>query len=179
MTFSHRTICISTKDTFTFIGRNFSSGESDEFFVCWRKFRPTNSFDWQKSRPKDLKLGWCLGSFMIFMTWHHPVNLLKSRDLVCVLWADLYFTDYLFSAFYRLFCIIANLWNIDLQFSGFITDVHMDNHAKFREVSKPKSCIKKNLIFGILICKLQTRSDMSKNYDFVPPYGYEQVLKIS
>ena len=29
------------KDTFTFLGRNFLSGESDEFFVWWRKFCPT------------------------------------------------------------------------------------------------------------------------------------------
>ena len=32
------------EDAFTFIGRNFSSSESDEFLIWWRKFRPTNSF---------------------------------------------------------------------------------------------------------------------------------------
>ena len=49
----------------------------------------------------------------------------------------------LFSAFYRLFCKIADLWDIDLKFSGFIFDVNIDNPAKFREASMPRSCISK------------------------------------
>ena len=39
--FSLRFTCTSTKDIVTFIWRNISSGECDEFFVWWRKFRPT------------------------------------------------------------------------------------------------------------------------------------------
>ena len=34
-----------------------------------------------------------------------------------------------------LFCIIANLGNIDLQCSGLITDPNNDNPAKLREVT--------------------------------------------
>ena len=52
-----------------------------------------------------------------------------------------------FSAFYRLFCKIANLWDIDLKFSGFISDVNIDIPAKFREVSMPRNCISKNRDF--------------------------------
>ena len=88
-----------------------------------------------------------LVSVKILMTWHHPVNLVKSGDLIQIFWAVLYFTDQLFSAFYRLFCKIANLWDIDLKFSGFISDVNSDNPAKFREVSMPRSCISKNRVF--------------------------------
>jgi len=33
--------------------------------------------------------------------------------------------------FYRLYCKIANLWDIDLKFSGLISDVNSDNSAKF------------------------------------------------
>ena len=51
------------------------------------------------------------------------------------------------SAFYRLFCKIANFWDIDLKFSGFISDVNSDNPAKFREVSMPRNCISKNRVF--------------------------------
>ena len=36
-----RYTCDTTKDTYTFTGQNISSGESDEIFVWWRKFRPT------------------------------------------------------------------------------------------------------------------------------------------
>ena len=72
---------------------------------------------------------------------------MKSRDIVWILWAVLYFTDQLFSAFYRLFFKIANLLDIDLKFSGFISDVNIDIPAKFREVSRSRSCISKNRDF--------------------------------
>ena len=75
------------------------------------------------------------------MIWHHPVNLVKSRDLVVILWVALYFTDQLFSAFYRFFCKISNLYDIDVKFALFIFKVHMDNPAKFRKVSMPKRYI--------------------------------------
>ena len=55
----------------------------------------------------------------------------------------------------------------------------MDNPAKFREGSMARSCISKIEIFGILVCSLQTRPDISKFvFDFVPPYGYQKVAKI-
>ena len=38
--------------------------------------------------------------------------------------------------------------DIDLKFSGSISDVNIDNPAKFREVSMPKSCISKNRVSG-------------------------------
>ena len=53
----------------------------------------------------------------------------------------------LFLAFYRSFCKIANLLDIDLNFSGIILDVNMDNSAKFCEVSLPRSCILKDRDF--------------------------------
>ena len=71
---------------------------------------------------------------------------MKSRDLIQILLAVLYFKDQFFSAFYRLFCKIVNLWDIDLKYSGFVSDVYMGN-PKFREVSMPRSCIFKNRDF--------------------------------
>ena len=71
-------ICTSTRDTFTFIGRNFSSGESDEFFVWWRKFRLTNSFARQKFCPTKFHLirylhKWIKFSSIVLIKhlWHH------------------------------------------------------------------------------------------------------------
>ena len=60
-----------------------------------------------------------------------------------------------FPAFYRLFCKIANLWDIDLKFSGSIFDVNSDNPEKFHEVSMPRSCISKNGFSGFwsVICR--------------------------
>ena len=81
------------------------------------------------------------------MTWHHQVNLVKSRDLVHILKAVLYFTDQHLAPFYRLFCKIANLWDIDLKFSGFISDVNCDNPEKYREFSMPRNWISKNRVF--------------------------------
>ena len=75
------------------------------------------------------------------MTEDHSVNLVTSHDLVRILQTGLYFTDQLFSVFYRLFFEIANLCDIDLKFSGFIFDINSDNHAKFRKVSMPRSCV--------------------------------------
>ena len=98
------------------------------------------------------------------MTWHPPVNLVKSRVPVRILYTVLYFTDQHLAPLYRLFCKIANLWDIDLKFSGFICDVNSDNPAKFREVSMPRSCISKNRVFGILVCNLQTSQVKSKNF---------------
>ena len=49
----------------------------------------------------------------------------------CPFWHK-YFTDQLFSAFHKLFCQIANLWDIDLRFSGIISDVNSDNPVQFR-----------------------------------------------
>ena len=52
-----------------------------------------------------------------------------------------------FSGIYILFCKIANLGDIDLKFSGSISDINIDNPAKFGEVSMPKSYISKNRVF--------------------------------
>ena len=89
------------------------------------------------------------------MTWNHPVNMVNSRDLVRILWTVLYFIGQLFSAFYRIFYKIANLWNIDLKLLGFISDV---NFAKLAclEVAFPKIGV-----FGNLVCNLQTGPIMS------------------
>ena len=70
-----------------------------------------------------------------------------SGVVVCILQAVLYLTDQHLAPFYRLCCKIANLWDIDLKFSGFISDVNSDNPAKFCEVSMPRSCISKNRFF--------------------------------
>ena len=68
------------------------------------------------------------------MTRYYLLSLLKSRDLVCIFRAVLYFTDQHLAPFQGLFCKIANLQDIDLKFSGSIFDVNIDNPAKFREV---------------------------------------------
>ena len=34
-------------------------------------------------------------------------------------------------------------------------------------------------IFGILVCNLLTKPDMSKNIDFMPLHGYQNLVKIS
>ena len=106
------------------------------------------------------------------MTWHHTVNLVQSQ----ISWAVLYFRDSIFSAFYRLFCKIANLWDIDLKFPRFLSAVNSDNPKNFvklacLEVAFPK--------IRILVCNLQTRPDMSWcSFDFVPPYRYQHLAKI-
>ena len=74
----------STKDTFTFIGWNSSSGVSDEF-----------------------------GDDNIALLIVSPDKV--SPDKVTT-----------FYAFYRLLYKIANLWDIDLKFSGSISDVNVD-----------------------------------------------------
>ena len=65
------------------------------------------------------------------MTWHHPLIFVKSCDLVSILQAVLYFKNQHLAPFYRLFCKITNLKYIDLQFSVIISDVNIDNLAKF------------------------------------------------
>ena len=58
------------------------------------------------------------------------------------------FTDQLFfGTYYISFCKIANICDIDLKFSGLVSDVNMDNPAKFREVGMPRKCIFKNRDF--------------------------------
>ena len=70
--------CTLTKKTLTFIGQNFSSGESDEFFVWWRNFRPTNSFARRKFRPTKFRLmGKCDGPYFFF--YYH----VDYRDRKC------------------------------------------------------------------------------------------------
>ena len=58
-----------------------------------------------------------------------------------------------FLAFYRLFCKIANLWDMDLKISLFISHVNSDNPAKFREVSMPRNCLSKNRICSCISSK--------------------------
>ena len=94
--------------------------------------------------------------------WHHPVSLLKSRNLVWILW-----TGFL-RHFTKCSEKIANLWDIDLKFSGFISDINMEKPTKFRELSMPR--ISKNWGFRDL-CQFF--------YYFVPPYGHQHVVKIS
>ena len=68
--------------------------------------------------------------------------------MICrILCAVLYFTDQLLSAFYRLFSKLLNLSDIDLKFSGLISDVNSDYPAKFCKVSMPGSCIPKIQVF--------------------------------
>ena len=50
-----------------------------------------------------------------------------------------------FLAFYRMFCKIANIRDIDLKLSVFISDINSDNLAKFRGMIL--SCISKNRDF--------------------------------
>ena len=64
------------------------------------------------------------------MTWHHPVNLVKSRDLVRIFCAAQYFTDQLFRHFTDWYGKIANLWHIDLKTSGFISETILRNFVK-------------------------------------------------
>ena len=92
------------------------------------------------------------------MTWHHQVNLLRSRDLIL----NLYFIDQLFSALHRLFCKIGNLRDVDLKFSGSLCDVNIDNPVKFCQVSMSENCISNIGFFRILVCNLQRRQFVSK-----------------
>ena len=102
---------------------------------------------------------------------------MESRDLVRILWAVLYFVHQLFSAFYRLVCKIANLGDIDLEFSGSISDVNSDNIVKW-------ACLEvlflKIVLSRILVCNLHTGSVMSKFiFDFVLPYRCQNLVNIS
>ena len=75
---------------------------------------------------------------------------------------------------------MASLSDIDLKFSGFISDVYSDNPAKFREVSMPRSRISNIVFFEILVCNLQTGQVMSTTFfDFVPPYEYQHLVRNS
>ena len=92
------------------------------------------------SVQKDLKLGQCLD----------VDDMTSPSKFGEVLWPSSDFVDR--SVFYspaisRLFCKIANLWDVDLKFSGIISDVNMDKTAKFCEVSMPWSNIFLNLDF--------------------------------
>ena len=58
------------------------------------------------------------------------------------------FKNQLFLAFYRFFCKNTNLGDIDLKFSGSLSDVNRDNHAKFCEVKvKCLEVISQNRVF--------------------------------
>ena len=67
--------------------------------------------------------------------------------------------------FYRLFCKIANLGNIDLKISGSVLDINIDN-----PVSMPRSCISK-IGFSGLWSVIYKPVELSKLFsDFVPPH---------
>ena len=81
--FPRRFTCTSCKDTFIFIWRNFSSSESDEFFVWWRKFRPA------KFCPIRYILLlyhcclwiWIINSIKTWLTFGTAVHILAARIL--------------------------------------------------------------------------------------------------
>ena len=75
---------------------------------------------------------------------------MTSRDLVRISWAVLYFTDQHLAPFYRLLYKITNVGDIDLQFSGSILDINIDNPAKFREDSILEVAFLKIRFSGIL-----------------------------
>ena len=47
-----------------------------------------------------------------------------------------------FTAFQRLFCNLANLGNVDLKFSGSISDVNIDNPVNFRDITMSKDILR-------------------------------------
>ena len=71
---------------------------------------------------------------------------------------------------------IANLCDIDLNFSDFISDVNGDNPEKFLKVSMHRSCISKHRFFAILVCTFQTGPVMYIGFDFVLPYRYKHLV---
>ena len=75
------------------------------------------------------------------------MNLVKSCDLIRILYAILYFTDKHFASLFKLFCKIANPQDIDLKFSGSISDIDIDSPTKCREGSMLRICISKNSVF--------------------------------
>ena len=82
-------------------------------------FCPTSS-----TNQKHLKLGQCLEI-------DDRRSLSKFGD---VTWPSLHFTDrsvFYRPAFYRLVCKIVNLWDINLKILQSISDVNIDNCAKF------------------------------------------------
>ena len=68
---------------------------------------------------------------------------------------------------------IANLCDIDLNFSEFISDVNGDNPEK---VLMHRSCISKHRFFAILVCTFQTGPVMYIGFDFVLPYRYKHLV---
>ena len=99
---------------------------------------------------------------------------------VRILWAVLYFTDQLFSTFYRFFCKIANLWDIDLKYQGsFLTSV-VTILQNFVKLACLEVAFLKIGFFGILVCNLPTSQVMSKFFcDFVPPHWAWHLVKMS
>ena len=73
---------------------------------------------------KDLKLGQCLD--MDAMT--------SPSKFGHITWPTL---DFMSCSVVK----IANLWDINLKFLGFISNVNINNPAKFREINIPKNCI--------------------------------------
>ena len=122
---------------------------------------------------KDFKLGQCLD--MDDMT--------SASKLGEVTWpssAVLYLSYQLFSAFYIMFCKIENLWDIDLKFSGFISDVNMTILQNLVKLACQENAFLKIGIFGILVCNLQTKPNVSKiSFWYRSPYRYNFFVKIS
>ena len=77
----------------------------------------------------------------------------------------LYFTDQPFFGILQ-FGLQKDTINIDLKFQGSISDVNIDNPAKFHKFSMPKSCISTN---RVLTYNLQT-SQVTSNFDLEPPH---------
>ena len=89
-----------------------------------------------------------------------------------------------FSAFYRLFCKIANFWDIDLKFSELISDANIDNPAIFLNLSSmSRSYIYRNqtvcVCLDYWIHNLQTiLIVIMVSFDLVPPHLAWHLVKI-
>ena len=109
------------------------------------------------------------------MTGHHPVNLVKSRYLLWFFTGRSVSYRPAFLAFYRLFCKIANPWDINLKFFRVYFWRQYGQSCKLAclEVAFPKIGI-----FRVLVCNLQAEPVMSKKFfDFVSPYKYQHLVK--
>ena len=136
-----RFTCTSTKDTFTFIGRNFPSGESDECFIWWRKLRPTNNFAQYGTRG-DCE---CLGvQAFDALTWLYRTCVVFNAPCIGIHWFQATPT------FERCF----EFWNIR---SGFcLEQVFLCCKCGRGTTSKQRAFFLKNKIYAVWT-KIQSR----------------------
>ena len=94
--------------------------------------------------------------------------MVKSLDPVRILLTLSVFYKPVFSAFPTLVCRIANLGDIDLEFSGSISNVNVHDPAIFRDISIPRNCISLNTRQSYVFFSFFASNRSGKNFVVIP-----------